>query len=80
MENSFAPNAETRPIGASASELQSYDGIAVYEACQHSDVREIGEDIDQNGNPLTLVRYEQCDLLICEYLETDQRANFSSGA
>ncbi len=57
------------------SELQAYNGTTVLELCQHGDVREIGEDVDQNGKALRLVRCQQCSLLICEYLVTDQESS-----
>jgi hypothetical protein len=75
----FAPNAKIRPIGARVSELQAFDRNAVFEVCEHAEVREIGEDIDGNGKPLTLVRCQQCGLLICEYSPTDQDSSSQAG-
>jgi hypothetical protein len=37
-------------------------------ACQHSQVREIGQDFDKDGMLLRLMRCQQCGLLIREYL------------
>ena len=51
--------------------LQEYNGTTLFEECQHSDVREIGEDVDQNGEALRLVRCQHCSLLIREYLARD---------
>ncbi len=38
--------------------------------CQHEWTREIGEDFDQDGRLLRLVRCLKCDLLIHQYLPT----------
>jgi hypothetical protein len=38
------------------------------ETCQHERVREVGEDFDEEGKLLRLVRYLKCDLLLREYL------------
>ena len=38
--------------------------------CQHERTREIGEDFDQEGRLLRLVRCVKCGLLIREYLPT----------
>jgi hypothetical protein len=51
--------------------LQPRYGAVLAEVCQHDGVRKIGEDIDQNGKPLALIRCQQCGLLICEYLPAD---------
>jgi hypothetical protein len=37
-------------------------------ACQHSQVREIGQDFDKDGMLLRLMRCQQCGLLMREYL------------
>jgi len=36
--------------------------------CQHSHVREIGQDFDKDGRLLRLVRCQDCGLLLREYL------------
>jgi hypothetical protein len=40
----------------------------VTENCQHGRVHEIGEDFDEEGRMLRLVRCQRCGLLIREYL------------
>jgi len=39
-------------------------------ACQHEQVHEIGEDFDQDGKMMRLVRCITCGLLIREYVHT----------
>jgi hypothetical protein len=58
-------------MNAGVRKLQAYSGTVVLELCHHDDLHEIGEDIDQHGKPLRLVRCQQCSLLIREYLPTD---------
>lgn len=36
--------------------------------CQHSRVREIGQDFDEDGRLLRLVRCRKCGLLMRDYL------------
>ena len=36
--------------------------------CQHSQVREIGEDFDKDGRLLRLIRCQGCGLLLREYI------------
>ena len=36
--------------------------------CQHSSLREIGQDFDKDGRLLRLVRCQKCGLLMREYL------------
>jgi len=43
--------------------------------CSHKGVREIGEDYDEEGNPLRLVRCQRCGLLLREYLPTASHNN-----
>jgi hypothetical protein len=40
------------------------------DACQHSRVREIGEDFDKDGRLLRLMRCQRCGLILREYLPT----------
>jgi hypothetical protein len=42
----------------------------ILNSCQHEQVHEIGEDFDQHGRMLRLVRCIGCGLLIREYLPT----------
>jgi hypothetical protein len=53
--------------------MQSLDDVRIQTAvalksCQHERVHEIGEDFDQDGRLLRLVRCIKCGLLIREYL------------
>ena len=36
--------------------------------CQHNQVREIGQDFDEQGKLLRLIRCQRCGLLMREYL------------
>ncbi len=36
--------------------------------CQHSEVREIGQDFDKDGKLLRLIRCQGCGLLLREYI------------
>jgi len=38
--------------------------------CQHGRTREIGEDFDEDGRLLRLVRCQKCGLILREYLLT----------
>ena len=40
------------------------------DACQHGRTREIGEDFDEDGRLLRLVRCQKCGLVLREYLLT----------
>jgi hypothetical protein len=35
--------------------------------CQHSEIREIGQDYDKDGNSVRLIRCQRCGLLMREY-------------
>ncbi len=37
-------------------------------SCQHIRIREIGQDYDEDGNALRLIRCQHCGLLMREYL------------
>jgi hypothetical protein len=39
--------------------------------CQHARIREIGQDYDEDGNALRLIRCQRCGLLMREYLYVD---------
>jgi len=49
------------------SEYAQLESLIV-EHCQHSQVREIGQDFDEEGRLLRMVRCQRCGLLIREYL------------
>ncbi len=50
-----------------ACEAKGMQSVIV-EACQHKRVHEIGQDFDEDGRLLRLVRCQKCGLLTREYL------------
>ena len=43
--------------------------------CEHGSLKEIGEDFDQDGTLIRLVRCQRCGLLIREYLDDLEDGN-----